>query len=144
MLARTRESARILGVALRTHSITRLYRARIGVLLPLGASGTISDPLKWAGGRTWVDPTGATAITHWSVIAHSGRASELDIRLETGRMHQIRVHLASRLAPILGDKKYRGASRDRLYLRAIQLAFKHPHTGEDMCFRVEGFPDSPV
>jgi len=139
VLARTSSTAGILGKALQQHDVERVYRARVGVLLPLDMSGSIRLNMKWAGGRAWVDPNGVPAVTHWTVVAHVEHASELEVRLETGRMHQIRVHLAARIAPILGDKKYRGVNADNLFLRAVRLKFNHPHRGEPITFDVSGF-----
>lgn len=139
VLARSRRIAGVLGEALRTHSVERVYRARVAVLLPLDAKGTIRLPLKWAGGRAWVDDSGVEAVTHWKVESHASGTSELEIQLETGRMHQVRVHLAARLAPIVGDRKYGGPRADRLYLRAVRLSFMHPATECVTRFSVTGF-----
>ena len=139
VLARSRQSAGLLGDALRGHLVERVYRARVGVLLPVGLQGVITDPLKWAGGKTWVDPSGVRAETRWTVISQQVNASELEVELSTGRMHQIRVHLAHRLSPIVGDRKYRGSQGDKLYLRAIRLRFQHPISKQALCFEVDGF-----
>ena len=139
VFARTPKAAGILGSALKKREFERVYRVRVGVMLPIGTKGTIDLPLKWAGGRAWVDEAGVIAITHWVVVSHADGASELEVRLETGRMHQIRVHMAARLAPVLGDRKYRGTRADKLYLRAVHLGFTHPHTQEWRSFAVSGF-----
>ncbi|MGI8710355.1 MAG: hypothetical protein ACR2LA_05110, partial [Acidimicrobiales bacterium] len=68
--------------------------------------------------------------------------SELTCRLETGRTHQIRVHLAAIGHPVLGDDRYRGARQSlpcpRPYLHAEHLGFVHPATGQPLAF------DSPL
>jgi pseudouridine synthase, RluA family len=85
---------------------------------------------------------GKHAVTHWEVLEHiSGRQGVftlLDIELETGRTHQIRVHMASIGHPILGDDLYgpsRGlAANEGQYLHAGILGFEHPTTGKSICF----------
>lgn len=86
--------------------------------------------------------TGKRAVTHWRVLERFGeRAALLECRLETGRTHQIRVHLAETGHPVLGDPVYGRPPRDpwlrelagrlgRQALHARQLAFRHPRTGE--------------
>lgn len=137
VLARHGESASALSLALRKHAIERVYRAVVSVPLPLGTAATVDVPLRWAGGRTRVDPHGTAAVTHYEVIEQAENGTVLRVQLETGRMHQIRVHLAHALGPIVGDRKYGGAPSTHLHLRAVHLAFAHPSTGKPVKFTLD-------
>ena len=100
-------------------------------------SGTVNAPI----GRHRTDrkkmavvPDGRRAVTHWEVIARYQGVTHLRCRLETGRTHQIRVHLAYIGHPILGDTVY-GAKKPvpgltGQCLHATGLQFLHPSTGE--------------
>jgi 23S rRNA pseudouridine1911/1915/1917 synthase len=76
------------------------------------------------------------AVTHYRVLSHKDGRSRIALTLETGRRHQIRVHLADAGCPIIGDEKY-GAKTDpagRLGLHSCGLKFPHPVTGTEMSF----------
>jgi 23S rRNA pseudouridine1911/1915/1917 synthase len=76
-------------------------------------------------------PNSYLAVTHFHLLESNAGKSLLEVRLETGRKHQIRVHLAGLGCPVLGDRRYGdGAGSDRLALHASQLRFTHPVTGE--------------
>lgn len=84
---------------------------------------------------------GRPAVTHWEVIARYGGVTHLRCRLETGRTHQIRVHLAHIGHPVLGDTVY-GAKKPvpgltGQCLHATQLRFLHPRTGEPVELQCE-------
>ena len=78
---------------------------------------------------------GQRAVTHWTVRARHADRTLLDVRLETGRTHQIRAHLASLGHPIVGDTLYaRGTdAAPAIALHAIGLRFRHPRTGAEVC-----------
>lgn len=83
---------------------------------------------------------GKLARTEYTVVKETKLFSLLEVRLVTGRKHQIRVHLADSGLPIVGDKKYgRGDDREyrRLALHAQSLCFTHPFTGNRVEFRTE-------
>ena len=82
---------------------------------------------------------GQHAVTHYKLLRAGGSYSLLELRLETGRKNQIRVHMQDIGHPIVGDKKYGAKTKPigRLGLHAGVLAFKHPATGEQMRFTVE-------
>ncbi len=82
---------------------------------------------------------GLEAITHYKVLQSNSKYSLLEIRLETGRKNQIRVHLKDIGHSIIGDKKYGSTTNPirRLGLHAHILAFKHPVTGQVMRFETE-------
>ena len=85
-----------------------------------------------------VTATGKDAVTHYKVLERFGQATYVECRLETGRTHQIRVHMASIGHPLLGDTVY-GSSRNPYHLEgqalhAMILGFVHPRTGEYMEF----------
>lgn len=116
----------------------------------LTGSGTIDAPIRIMEGhgiQREVGEGGVRAITHWSALqnmyltALNGSAHELtllEIHLETGRTHQIRVHFNSLGMPLSGDDMY-GGSRDLINRQALhcgQLNFSHPITGEAMEFKV--------
>ena len=85
-------------------------------------------------------PGGRAAITHYRVLnTFAGPLSLIECRLETGRTHQIRVHLTHKGHPLIGDKLYGGARTPpfpRQALHAYKLAFDHPLSGESMRFEI--------
>ena len=100
------------------------------VALSLGRSKT--DRKKMA-----VDPQGRDALTRWRVLARGRAATLLDVRILTGRTHQIRVHMQAIHHPVAGDPLYgtrHGVPVGRLMLHAYSLAFTHPRTGKRMAF----------
>lgn len=134
-----------LAEQLKVHSITRIYYAIVYDNL-LEEEGTIHKPI----GR---HPTnrkkqavnvknGRDAITHYRVLERLQRKYTLvECRLETGRTHQIRVHMASIHHPLLGDTLY-GPAKDPFHLQgqtlhAGVLGFVHPRTGQYVEFRAE-------
>ena len=126
-----------LAAQLQDHSLARTYEAvAVGGLKE--DSGTVDAPI----GRHPVDrkkmavdrKNGREAVTHWSVLARYPGYTHLECRLETGRTHQIRVHLASIGHPLLGDTVY-GAKKPvpglaGQCLHARRLRFVHPASGE--------------
>ena len=88
--------------------------------------------------RMAVDPNGRSAVTHWRVLERFGDMTLLRVELETGRTHQIRVHMAYIKHPIVGDEVY-GRGKNSLgiegqALHAGELKLTHPKTGELMTF----------
>jgi len=83
---------------------------------------------------------GQRAVTHYQVLRTNARYSFLEVRLETGRKNQIRVHMQDIGHPVTGDAKYGAAHNPigRLCLHAQVLSFSHPMTGEELRF------ESPV
>jgi tRNA pseudouridine32 synthase/23S rRNA pseudouridine746 synthase len=81
---------------------------------------------------------GRPAVTDWRVLARQGGVTRVELRPQTGRSHQLRVHMASLGHPLLGDRFYAPATvRDaapRLMLHAESLAFSHPATGQRVSF----------
>jgi 23S rRNA pseudouridine955/2504/2580 synthase len=82
--------------------------------------------------RVAVTERGMSAATRVKVLKRAAGLSLLEVRLLTGRTHQIRVHLAHVGHPVLGDEKYGGAHAKRLLLHAAKLALRHPLTGESL------------
>ncbi|MDR0293009.1 MAG: RluA family pseudouridine synthase [Oscillospiraceae bacterium] len=85
-----------------------------------------------------VVPGGRDAVTHVKVLARYEGYTHIECRLETGRTHQIRVHLAYIGHPLAGDARYGGRAGelglDAQCLHARELSFAHPRTGERLCF----------
>src|SRR3712207_4642052 len=116
--------------------VRRSYRAVVvGERLP--ETGTVDSPV----GRDLENPTrmaagvGKTAVTRFEVLREAAGHSMLKVRLETGRTHQIRVHLAAIGHPVYADPLYGTAVPGRrLWLHAERLAFAHPVSGEELEF----------
>ena len=123
---------------LQDHSLFRLYHG-VAVGTFREDSGTVSAPIgrhQTDRKRMAVRPDGREAVTHWQVADARNGCSHITCRLETGRTHQIRVHMAYLGHPLLGDAVY-GAKRAvpglaGQCLHAAQLTFTHPATGERM------------
>ncbi len=137
--------------ALQKRNITREYEAiAIGRMT---AGGKVDQPIgRHSTKRTLmaVAPLGKPAVTHYRVAEHFREHTRIRLRLETGRTHQIRVHMSYLQHPLLGDTAYGGRARiptgasqeltdmirgfDRQALHAVMLRFEHPITGEELEF----------
>ncbi len=105
-------------------------------------SGTIDAPLKIKEGHTIQRETGdigIRAVTHWKSIVSAKNHTYLEIRLETGRTHQIRAHFASIGHPLAGDDMYGGSRKyfQRQCLHCSTLEFTHPLTKERITVKKE-------
>ena len=150
VVAKNDRAHRALAKQLEGHRIVREYHA----LVTGGFREDAGTVKKWIG-RHPVDrkkmailPEGASgardAVTHYEVLMRFGEVSYLKLHLETGRTHQIRVHMASLGHPLLGDEVYGGGKTrfekahknlfDGQALHARKLSFVHPTSGERVCF----------
>lgn len=87
--------------------------------------------------RMTVDPAGREAVTYFEVLERFGSYTLLKVRLQTGRTHQIRVHMRHYGHPVAGDPLYGKADPlhlDGQFLHACRLCFTHPTSGERLCF----------
>ncbi len=149
VIAKTLPAQTKLVEALQSRTIIREYEGiAIGTMT---AGGKVEEPIaRHATKRTYmaVSPTGKPAVTHYRIMARFRAHTRLRLRLETGRTHQIRVHMSHIHHPLLGDAQYGGRPRppkgasdafinvlrnfDRQALHAIMLRLYHPMTGIQM------------
>ncbi len=154
VFARSVKSARALRVALDAHEVRRTYRAVVaspperdaGLVSSMfvadageGRRGSRRGTLRVRPLRT-PDPgpmpgRGKLAITRYEVVATGGGQTAVEVRLATGRTHQIRIHLAEIGCPVLGEWVYAQVDgAPRLALHAARLALRHPVTGDPLRF----------
>ena len=135
VVARSAEAHRLLQELVRSREVTREYLALV-VGRPRSRRGTIDAPIgrdRHDAQRHSLDTdTPRAAITHFELVELLARHALLRVTLETGRTHQIRVHLAAVELPVAGDPVYGRAGElglERQFLHAARLSFEHPVTG---------------
>jgi 23S rRNA pseudouridine1911/1915/1917 synthase len=141
--ARGDEAHAALQAAVQAREVERVYLALAGGKLG-SRTGTIDAPIGRASRqRHRMAVSGAAsreARTHFTVLELLPLESYVEVRLETGRTHQIRAHFAAIGHPLTGDVTYGGARRydlERQFLHAHRLAFDHPFGGERLSFESE-------
>ena len=144
LAAKTKPAAAFLGRALMTRRVKKTYVALVAPGAPSPPNGRIEAPLRRVSQGREVhmevcaadDPDAESADTGYRTLAASDEAAFVELRPHTGRMHQLRVHMASVGRPIAGDARYGGALMlggapvPRLMLHARTITFPHPSGGE--------------
>lgn len=150
VVAKSEPAYTALKQAFRAREVAKTYRALVqGYPDPL--AGTIDAPIAHAKTDEWkmaLDPAGRAAVTHYRTLRVYPRVTLLELDLETGRTHQIRVHLAGIRHPCVADLLY-GADPtlaahlglDRQWLHAARLSFRHPTSGALVDFESPDPPD---
>lgn len=137
VFARTKAAQKALSRQFERRETSKTYIAIVEGLMPSDA-GRISLPIaKFSLNRPLrhTSPEGQEAITNWRVLARNDDTARLHLTPETGRSHQLRLHLKEIGHPILGDAFYGNENNaPRLYLHAQSLAFTHPATRQRVTF----------
>ncbi|HWS33793.1 MAG TPA: RluA family pseudouridine synthase [Actinoplanes sp.] len=152
VVAKSEVAYSFLKRAFKEREVEKRYHAVVqGHLDPL--RGTIDAPIDRHPTADWkfaVMTSGKPSVTHYDTIEAFRSASLVDVHLETGRTHQIRVHMSAMRHPCVGDTAYGAdptlATRiklDRQWLHARELAFQHPRTHDEVRF-VSDYPDDLV
>ncbi|MGK3957374.1 RluA family pseudouridine synthase [Arthrobacter sp. R4] len=139
VVAKTERAYTALKRAFKERSVDKVYHAVVQGL-PDPLEGTIDAPIGRHPGHDWrfaVIEDGRPSITHYEVLEAFGKATLVEVHLETGRTHQIRVHFSALRHPCAGDLTYGADPRlaatlglTRQWLHARQLGFDHPVTGD--------------
>jgi RluA family pseudouridine synthase len=143
LAAKTKPAAGTLGKAMMGRRFRKSYRAIVAPGAPEPKTGAIEAPLRRVeeGREAYMQvcapdhPDAETALSRYRTLAEGESAALMELRPETGRMHQLRVHMASISRPIAGDVRYGGAlmvggeAVPRLMLHAAALEFPHPAGG---------------
>jgi len=148
VVAKSERAYTILKRAFRSRSVDKIYHALVQGH-PDPFSGTIEAPIGRHPGADYkmaVMDQGRHSVTHYSTLEAFVAATLLEIKLETGRTHQIRVHMAAIRHPCVGDLMYEAdpvlaakLALERQWLHAARLSFIHPSSGELMQFE-SGYP----
>lgn len=149
VVAKTDPAHEGLARQFRDHSIHRLYKAIVSGI-PLAGEGTVEANLARSSQNrkkmaVVEAPRGKRAVTHWRKVTNLKEAALVECRLETGRTHQVRVHMASIGHPLVGDPFYgrtrkthrnllKKLSFSRQALHAAKLGFIHPASGDRLSF----------
>jgi 23S rRNA pseudouridine1911/1915/1917 synthase len=153
VFARTVDAERRLGLQFRKHSVHRRYLALVmgRVEAQTIESHLVRDRGDGRRGSTTLPNVGKVAVTHVKPVEYLQGYTLVECRLETGRTHQIRIHLSEKGHPVCGDKVYvqplfKPALEDksgapRLALHAAELGFTHPITDREMKFQTPLPPD---
>jgi len=150
VVAKSEHAYTILKRAFRSRSVEKIYHALVQGH-PDPFEGTIDAPIARHPGADYkmaVMDKGRHSVTHYSTLEAFVAATFLEIKLETGRTHQIRVHMSAIRHPCVGDLMY-GADPvlaakldlERQWLHAVRLSFMHPASGELMEFESAYPPD---
>jgi 23S rRNA pseudouridine1911/1915/1917 synthase len=150
VVAKSERAYTILKRAFRSRSVDKIYHALVQGH-PDPFTGTIEAPIGRHPGADYkmaVMERGRHSVTHYSTLEAFVATTLLEIKLETGRTHQIRVHMAAIRHPCVGDLMY-GADPvladklglERQWLHAVRLSFAHPSSGELMQFESPYPPD---
>ena len=139
VFAKTFEAKERLQDQFKDHSAGRRYVAVVDGRVKADRFSIRSYLAENAAYRVYSTPNkkiGKLAVTHARVLKRNSKTTLLEVQLETGRKHQIRVHLAEQGHPIVGDKSYGSRSNPirRLALHGAHLTFKHPLSGKLMSF----------
>jgi len=139
VVAKSERAYTALKRAFKERTVDKVYHAVVQGL-PDPLTGTIDAPIGRHPGHDWrfaVIEDGRPSVTHYEVLEAFGKASLVEVHLETGRTHQIRVHFSALRHPCAGDLTYGADPRlaatlglTRQWLHARQLGFDHPVTGE--------------
>lgn len=139
VVAKTERAYTVLKRAFKDRTVDKVYHAVVQGL-PDPLEGTIEAPIGRHPGHDWrfaVIEDARPSITHYEVLEAFGKASLVEVHLETGRTHQIRVHFAALHHPCAGDLTYGADPRlaatlglTRQWLHARELGFDHPVSGE--------------
>ena len=143
LTAKTQPAASALGKAMMARKFAKTYLALVAPGAPEPREGKVEAPLRReeAGREAYMrvcdadHPDAETALSRYRTLAASETAALVELRPETGRMHQLRVHMANLARPIAGDVRYGGALMlggqgvPRLMLHAAALTFPHPGGG---------------
>ena len=137
-------SAGILNTFMQRSEIKRVYNAIVEDDGSLKESGTVDAPIAREDNtliKRRVSSEGQRAITHYKVLKRLRGASLIELRLDTGRTHQIRVHMSYIGHPLVGDYLYNERYYDKENVRPLlhskSLSFTHPITGEDLYLECE-------
>lgn len=146
VLARSERAYSVLKQAFRDKAVDKTYQALVQGH-PDPFSGTIDAPIGRHPGHEWkmaIVGGGRESVTHYETLEAHRAATLVEVRLETGRTHQIRVHFAAIGHPCCGDPLYgsdpalaRRLGLDRQWLHATRLAFEHPVEGDRVEFESE-------
>jgi 23S rRNA pseudouridine1911/1915/1917 synthase len=163
VVAKTEHGYTLLKRAFKDRTVDKVYHALVQGL-PDPLEGTIDAPIGRHPGYDWrfaVVEDGRPSITHYKVLEAFGRATLVEVHLETGRTHQIRVHFSALRHPCAGDLTYGADPKlaaelglTRQWLHAKRLGFTHPGTGawveyesdypDDLAYAVEALADHRV
>ncbi|MDQ0869669.1 23S rRNA pseudouridine1911/1915/1917 synthase [Arthrobacter sp. V1I9] len=141
VVAKSERAYTALKRAFKERTVDKVYHAVVQGL-PDPLTGTIDAPIGRHPGHDWrfaVIEDGRPSVTHYEVVEAFGKASLVEVHLETGRTHQIRVHFSALRHPCAGDLTYGADPRlaatlglTRQWLHARELGFEHPVTGEQV------------
>ena len=139
VFAKTSKAASRLSKSFSEHNFSKNYYAIVSGKMEKDSDRLVDNLKRLDNGNTVVSKDGKKSVLSYSVLEYNSKidASLVDIELETGRHHQIRVQFASRGHSLLGDQRYGKQDKTQIALYSYELEFEHPVTKEVLSFELK-------